>query len=105
MTHSWDIWAYTFAADLWCPEHIAEALANHGFPVTPGELGNASAAEIMLDELSRVNASASGAGAIDRDDESTFDSDDFPKVVLYYQRSEHDQCGHVGCTNLELESE
>jgi hypothetical protein len=78
--------AYMFAADIYCPEHISEALASHGFPVAPGELGNAEAAETMLDDLARVRG-------IDREREETFDSGEFPKVILYGTIDRAEYCG------------
>lgn len=90
------IHSYLYRADVYCPQHIAEALAAYGEPVAPGELDNADAAESMLDDLAGLNG-------IDREDERTFDSGVFPKVILYEQATDH-PCGHTGCTNLELES-
>jgi hypothetical protein len=64
----YEITAYTFNADIWCVGCVETHFErNHGIaPAT---------AEDMLDEYAEANG-------IDRDDESSFDSDDFPKVVL-----------------------
>lgn len=67
--------AYMFRADLYCPKHISEALAQSGFAVAPGELHHAEAAETMLDDLARIHR-------IDREREETFDSGEFPKVCF-----------------------
>jgi hypothetical protein len=80
--------AYIFAADIYCPEHISEALASHGFAVAPGELGNAEAAETMLDDLARTLG-------IDREAEETFDSGEFPKVILYGTIDRTEYCGSM----------
>lgn len=96
MTRPDDLVGYTYRADNYCGADIAEALANHGFAVTPGEMGNPDAVEVMLNEL------ATGVGKyaplpapfpIDRDDEASFDSDEFPKVLL------RDQAEDAVCAN------
>ena len=58
---------YSFRADIYCPEHIVPALGRGTMP--------AYAAEEELDAI----AAETG---IDRGDESSFDSDDFPKVAF-----------------------
>lgn len=70
-----DITQYTYRADIYPPDKIAAALARDGYPVSPGELNNVEAAETMLDELA-------GLKGINRLDERSFDSDDFPKIVF-----------------------
>jgi hypothetical protein len=65
--------AYTFRADTYAPAAILAAL-----PTGDGELYNAAEVETALDELAL-------AFGIDRADECTFDSADFPKVVFASQ--------------------
>jgi len=65
-----DIVAYTYRADHYCGDCIVRELG-----VEPGEVPGSVTAEQVLD----VAAHAQG---IDREDEWTFDSGDFPKVVL-----------------------
>lgn len=95
MAHSTDIVAYTYVADLYCPECItdvygpAQGYVTYSYAITH--------IEAMLDDL------ASQAG-INRGDERSFDSDEFPKVVFRDQvRSggedhdgEWDYCGGCG---------
>ncbi len=76
-----DIVAYCYKADLICPTCIAAA-------VDPGHDQSPDASlstEAALDKLAE-------AKEIDRADEYTFDSDDFPKVVFRDQIND-DVCG------------
>lgn len=67
---------YTYQADIYCPKcilsqlHIVEPLAD---------------VEVMLDRAAEMRN-------IDRNDESTFDTDDFPKVILSVS-NEGERCG------------
>lgn len=67
-----DIVAYTYKADVYMPEDLIERLIADGI-ASPGARG--MYVEEVLDQIA-------GANAIDRDDESSFDSDEFPKVVF-----------------------
>jgi hypothetical protein len=70
-----DIAAYTYRADLYCPECIVEPL------IVTGEASQAARdmdPEEVLDQIA-------GANAINREDEETFDSDDIPKVAFANQ--------------------
>lgn len=73
-----DIVGYTFAADIFCPRHIIAALptgdggAYDGWALAPGVRMTAE------DNLSEI----AYAFQIDRQDEATFDSDEFPKVIF-----------------------
>lgn len=87
MPHLFDIVAYTYRADLYCPECIVD--------VAGGILGRESAFHLDSTE-SRLNALAKARG-IDREDEATFDSDDFPKVVFRDQVEDENRCGECGC--------
>lgn len=71
--------AYIFQADLWCPVCVVGATGG----------GSGVDAEGHLDRL------ASGRG-VDRGDERTFDSDQFPKVVFGCQLEDGDRCGSCG---------
>lgn len=89
--NSTEIVAYTFRADTYAPAAILAAL-----PTGDGELydgwgfargaepRNAAEVETVLDELAL-------AFGIDRADECTFDSDDFPKVVFASQVDDWDE--------------
>ena len=78
MAHSTDIVGDTYKADIYCPACIVSVLptgeggAFDGWALAPGVR---MATEENLDEI----ASAFG---IDRGDERTFDSGEFPKVVF-----------------------
>lgn len=73
---------YTYRAAEYCPEHVVKAvldhdgLEGHGLSYIPEE---------ALDLLARL-------GGINRQDEYTFDSDDFPKVIFGYQVEDADSC-------------
>ena len=87
-----DIVAYAFQAELLCPGCTIVKL-----PTSDGEefdgwtlaRGVRMSAEENLDEI----ATAFG---IDRQDESSFDSDHFPKVVFADQITEGDTCNECG---------
>lgn len=78
-----DIEAYMYQADLWCPTCIVETLT--------GESPLYGMTEKILDLL------AMRCG-INRADEGSFDSDDFPKVLLGQSLNDErrDHCGGCG---------
>lgn len=92
MTKAWGIAGYTFRADVYCPDCIIEALptgegeAYDGWALAPG--AGPMSTEDNLNEIAL-------AFGIDRQDERTFDSSDFPKVIFHSQ-VEGDVCGHCG---------
>ena len=81
-----EITAYTFNADIWCVGCVEEHFErSHGIaPAT---------AEDMLDEYAEANG-------IDRMDESSFDSDDFPKVIFDIDLDGVEICGWC-CNEIE----
>ena len=80
MAHSCDIVAYMYNADLYCGECIVKLVS--GDPDY-----------FHLDTEEALNQFAQVEG-IDREDEATFDSGDFPKVVLRDQLDGDEHCGH-----------
>jgi hypothetical protein len=84
-----DIAAYDYKADRYCAacavQHMKNTLSaaeweryrQSDWPVTD---------EADLDVMAEIRG-------IDREDESTFDSDDFPKVVFRDMLQEDDRCG------------
>lgn len=86
MARSSDIAAYTFAADLYAPSCIVDA-------VTSSEAfdGWALADGVMMsveDNLSEIAVHFQ----IERMEEDTFDSNDFPKVIFLDSVDESDSC-------------
>ncbi len=78
-----EIAAYSYRAEILCPACTIEAL------VAAGDAAPAARdmpAEAVLNQCA-------GALAVDRDDETTFDSDEFPKVVHLDQVADSEQCG------------
>jgi len=77
--------AYTYHADIYCPTCVIETMLVNG-EASPAarDMG----AEAALDQIASANA-------IDRYDETTFDSDDFPKVV-FPNMLDGEQCGGCG---------
>jgi hypothetical protein len=73
--HATDIVAYTYQAANWHPACLISVM------VAGGDLS--PAARDM--SVERVLDQHAGAIGIDREDESSFDSDDFPKVVFSSQ--------------------
>ena len=84
-----DIVGYTYKADLYCPVCIVGML-----PTGPGEEfdGWALAEGVRMSTEENLTEIAAAFG-IDRMDEETFDSDDFPKVVFASQALDGDHCG------------
>lgn len=84
--------AYVFQADLYCPGCIVGRL-----PTGPGEAfdGWALGAGVVMPVEANLNEIAVAFG-IDRDDESTFDSDEFPKVTFGHELESRDRCGGCG---------
>lgn len=90
MAHSTDIVGYMFKADIYCPEHIIEAMTStedfEGW-------GLAEGVEMSVEEnLNEIAA----AFATDRQDESSFDSDEFPKVIFAGMGNEDVLCSVCG---------
>lgn len=87
MTHATDIVAYTFQADTYCPDCIGELVYHPN--------GDAAAAYPDGGAEAQLDWVADALG-IDRGDEHTFDSGDFPKVVFSCQIEETEHCGQCG---------
>lgn len=85
MTKAWDIVAYIYQAEELCPTCTIEALLRNGEASPAARDMNE---ETVLDQIA-------GANAIDRHDESSFDSDDFPKVV-FASDADGEQCDACG---------
>lgn len=77
---------YVYSADVYCPRCILCALHNSpsGEPPISG-----MSVEQHLDVLARIRG-------IDRYDESSYDSGEFPKVIL--DLGDEEQCGRCGET-------
>lgn len=76
-----DIVGYTYRAENHLPAHLIEALIAEG-RLSPGARG--MDADEALDQLAAVEG-------IDRQDEYSFDSDEFPKVILVGNVTEDDE--------------
>lgn len=89
---SYEIAAYAYGAELLCPGCTIEAL-----PTGEGERfdGWALAEGVRMSAEDNLSELALAFG-IDRDDESTFDSDDFPKVVFLDSLEAGETCSHCG---------
>lgn len=91
-----DLVAYTYQADLYCPRCILRAF--HGSPTGKPPIFGMTI-EQHLDMVARMRG-------IDRSDETTFDSSEFPKPVFRSDVSspgslrgldtEYDRCGSCG---------
>lgn len=75
-----DIAGYTYQADNHKPSELVEVLIGQG-KLAPGARGMDPDEALMQ---------LAGVEGIDREDEYSFDSDEFPKVILVGQLSEHD---------------
>lgn len=72
MAHATDIVAYVYVAEILCPEDTKEAMLATGLTAPAAQQ---MAVEPLLDQIAAYLQ-------IDRQDEHTFDSHDFPKVVF-----------------------
>lgn len=94
-----DIVAYQYKAALYCARDIVKQL-----PTAPGEpfdgwqLAEGASRMSTEDDLNEI----ADAFGINRQDESSFDSGDFPKVVFRDQLGDDDRCDTCG---VELEEE
>lgn len=68
--HATDIVGYTYAADTYCPDDMRAIAKRHTARPVPS-----LSVEVELDEWARM-------ARIDRYDERSFDSDEFPKVIF-----------------------
>ena len=87
-----DIVGYTFQADTYCSGCIIDQLpTGHGQPYDGWALapGVFMPVEANLDEIAY-------AFGIDRNDETTFDSGDFPKVIFSSMVEDTEHCGSCG---------
>lgn len=78
-----EIAAYSYRAEIFCPACTIEALI-------AAEDATPAARDIPVEA---VLDQCAGALAVDRDDETTFDSDEFPKVVHLDGVAADEQCG------------
>lgn len=92
MSAAYDVVGYTYRADEYCPTCIVDAAQLYA---SVGGLD-------PRDTEHRLDYCANSLD-IDRQDESTFDSDDFPKVIFRDQTIHHDdgevwadRCGRCG---------
>lgn len=84
-TKGTDIVGYTFQADIYCPACVIEEMIDAGLAAPAArDMG----AENALDQCG-------DAAGIDRYDEYSFDSGDFPKVVFAVQIDD-ETCGRCG---------
>jgi hypothetical protein len=71
----YDVVGYTYRADVWCGPCVVRALT-----VNPGNVGHRDPGP-MADPETHLDVLARVAG-IDRTDERTYDSDEFPKIIF-----------------------
>lgn len=89
-----EIVAYTFNADTYHPSCLISAMVL-GQELSPAALN--MGVEEVLDQHA-------GANGIDREDEHSFDSSEFPKVIFADQVESDDEiCGHCGDPLVEIE--
>jgi hypothetical protein len=82
---------YIYQADVHCPFCVIEAL-----PTGPGQRFDGWATAIGMNVEANLGEIAQAFG-IDRDDEQSFDSGGFPKVILACNAEEDGAyCGHCG---------
>lgn len=77
---AWTIVGYTYAADNYCPDCIRDSFVT----LSGWEVGRTT--EELLDHAADIRG-------IDRADEGSFDSGDFPKVILASMVETDERCG------------
>lgn len=83
---------YTYAADQYCPSCIIAQL-----PTGPGGAFDGWALAEGVSMSTEANlAEIAAAFSIDRMDERSYDSDEFPKVIFAIQLEEDERCGACG---------
>lgn len=90
MAHATDIVGYTYKASVYCPSDIIAAVEASG-----DYEGWELAAGVVMSPEANLSEIAAAFG-IERMDESTFDSDDFPKVIFSSQVEEPEYCETCG---------
>jgi hypothetical protein len=90
-----DIVGYTFNAEILCPACTLNAVSENSttatkFKESPMNWSNHGFVESVESWL-RTKALERG---IDYDDESSYDSGDFPKVILRFTVEDDERCGH-----------
>jgi hypothetical protein len=92
MTHASEIIGYSFNGSTYCPDCIIEALpTGPGQPYDGWSLADGVRMSVE-DNLSQI----AYAFQIERTDESSFDSHDFPKVIFNSQVETEDYCATCG---------
>jgi len=83
---------YVFNASIYCPGHIIDAL-----PTGEGEAFDGWAVGTLVDMTVEENLDEIAfAFQIERQDEATFDSSEFPKVIFASQVAAEDCCETCG---------
>ncbi len=93
-TKAWDIEAYIYRADIYCPACTLKRLEvmTNRIVNLQGFFFGTLYGETTEDTLTRI----AKAYRIDREDERTFDSGVFPKVVFADQLEGTENCGQCG---------
>lgn len=91
MSRATDVVAYTYDADTYCPD-CTLALVKARHPLDYPLSSTVQASDTAEDILRTVAKSL----RLGNEDESSYDSDDFPKVVFSSQIDEPEHCGRCG---------
>lgn len=83
---AWNIVGYTYRAEIVCPDCVVTA--THHIPNGNPAGRKIENAEMHMDILARIRG-------VNREDESSFDSDYFPKVIFASDAS-GEECGGCG---------
>lgn len=88
---AWAVVGYTYRAETLCPSCVIESLPTGEGEAFDGwrDMTGRMSAEENLTELAL-------AFGIDRSDESSYDSDDFPKVVFASSVEDEERCDRCG---------
>lgn len=90
MAQPFDIVAYTYKADIWCGDCVIERLTKMRPPLSIPEDA------VPLPNNERILTILARERNIDREDERTYDSDDFPKVIFRDQVEDIERCCSCG---------
>lgn len=92
--NDYDIVAYSYRADEYCPACIIEKV---------NELANFGSLDWALFDTESWLVGAANILGINREDESSYDSDDFPKPCMRYQMEDYEDGTNRVCAECHGE--
>jgi hypothetical protein len=97
---SWAVVGYTYQAEILCGSCTASRVT-----ANPGDTAHGTRPPLYRrtpEQAEQIIATAARIKGVDRDDEHTYDSGDFPKVIFADQVDASERCGLCHSALLEL---